>query len=63
MAAAKTEIRIVQTEYKGYDWNALEKFYRSQYRQALKLRKTEAEAHDLAAYFCDYYKHQFRAYA
>jgi hypothetical protein len=52
-----------QTEYKGYDVKAMEKFYNKQFKQAKKLRKTDEQAHELAAFFLDYYKHQFRAYA
>jgi hypothetical protein len=52
-----------QTEFIGYDTKALEKFYKSQYKQAKKLKKSDSEAERLAMYFVEYYKHQFRAYA
>lgn len=52
-----------KSEYQGYDLKAMEKFYKQQFKQAKKLRKSDEEAADLAAYMVDYYKHQFRAFA
>jgi hypothetical protein len=52
-----------KTEFVGYDVKAMEQFYKKQFRQAKKLGKSDEEAHELAKWFVDYYKHQFRAYA
>lgn len=52
-----------QMDYVGYDVKAIEKFYKQQFKAAKKLKKSDEEAHKLAAFFVDYYKHQFRAYA
>jgi hypothetical protein len=49
-------------ELAGYDVKEMEKFYKSQFKSAKKMNKSDQEAHDLAAYMVDYYKHQFRSY-
>ena len=54
---------FVKTEFKGYDVKAMERFYKKQFRQAKKLGKTDEEAHELAKWMLEYYKHQFRVFA
>jgi hypothetical protein len=56
-------IMFVKTEFKGYDVKAMERFYKKQFRQAKKLGKTDEEAHELAKWMLEYYKHQFRVFA
>jgi len=51
-----------QTEFKGYDNEELAKFYESQFKQAMKLKKDEKYAHEFAAMMVEMYGHQFRSY-
>lgn len=52
-----------QSEFKGYDLKAIEKFYNKNFKACKKLGNTDAQAHEKAMWFVDYYKHTFRAYA
>jgi len=54
---------FIQTKYEGYDTKEIKRFYDSMYKQALSIGKTEEEAHRIADFFVDYYKHQFRKYS
>lgn len=51
-----------QTEFKGYDNKELAKFYKQQFLQAKKIKKSDEEAHAFAKMMIEMYGHQFRSY-
>lgn len=55
-------IEVIKTKYEGYDHKKMERFYKRQYQLAKKSGKSDEEAHKIASFLLDYYKHQFRKY-
>lgn len=52
-----------QTEYNGVDLKRMEKDRKKYVNYYLKRGKTQEDAEKSAAFFIDYYKHQYRVYA
>lgn len=55
-------MRLRQTEFKGYDTQAMEREFEQLVEYYIKKGKSEEEAIEIAKFFVDYYSHHFRIY-
>lgn len=51
-----------KTKFVGYDTKKMERDYKKIYNQYKRMGKSDEEARELAEFFIEYYRHQYRKY-